>query len=355
MSQSKSTKRFDDLTLDPKKYYFFFPLHHGDTFRGIGFIRCFEREVNAKVICLIRPSQEFIMRLFGIDEYELIDYDYEETPTFWNKIAALSDLCPRPRRGGVFVAHPFTDVHREFQSLNKFQHSMQRYASMYQLNSPITNIFSRPNGDNIFVREAFQEKLSSIAPLNELVLLSPASLSWNEMLGKDMEVMKFWEKEAALWSQQGYKVLVSSIKPIYIKGTTWIDMTMEEAVWLGIHCRHVTTIRSGYADIISFLCKDLKVIYISHEQYIATNFYDPFMLEIDEIILPGNEIQDENGISLSLSSDMKNLNYLKREYKYARLFSHIAVGGARKKYKKKKKELKTRILEAEKMQRVLGK
>ena len=349
----KNTIRLEELSLNPEKYYFLFPAHHGDTFRGAGFIREFEKEKNTTVVCLIRPSQEFIMRLFEIKEYELIDEDWKESPIFWNKITALSDLCPRPRKGGVFIAFPL--VHKEFYNFihDNDRHRMQLFAYMFRLEAFDKDIFQRPTIQHISVSNDFIERISQIAPLNKLVLLSPESLSWNEMLGKDEMVKKYWKKEASLWKQRGYKVLISSVKSVQIEGATWMDMTMEEAVWLGIHCHHVTALRSGYADCISFFCKDLTVVYNSYTCYAVNNFYDAFNLEINEIILPGNELRNADGVPLSLAADIKNLNKLKKVYQLTRILSHIAIGKSKRKYRKEKKELKSRILEAEKTARLL--
>ncbi len=347
--------RLEDLMLDPEKYYFFYPGHYGDTFAGVGLVREFERRAGAKVVCLIRPSQELIMRLFEIEEYELIDYDYSETQIFWKRIAALSDLCPHPRRGGIFVVFPNPRIHREYQYSKFYGNMMEFYTWVFHLNGSVADSFQRPTAQQISVSDRFLEKISSIASVEKVVLLSPESLSWSDELGREVEVKKYWENEAQIWTERGYKVVVSSIKPMKIASCAeWIDMTMEEAVWLGIHCHHVTARRSGYTDILCFLCKDLTVVYSSHLNFFCHNFYDPFGLEINEIILPGNEMCDANGIRLSVISDIKNLNQLKRNWRMARFLSHVTWGRNRKKYKKQKKELRSRIMEAEEAKEILS-
>ena len=254
--------------LDPEKYYFFYPLHYGDTFSGVGFVREFERKTNAKVVCLIRPSQELIMRLFEIEEYELIDYDYSETKSFDKRIAALSNLCPRPRRGGIFVAYTNSSAYRKYQYANSPMHTMELYAHMLHMNGSVLDCFQRPTAQHISVSDRFLEKISTIAPVEKIVLLSPQSLSCpiNAEVGKN-----YWENESRIWTERGYKVVVSSIKPMEIAScAVRVDMTMEEAVWLGIHCRHVTARRSGYTDLLCFLCKDMTVVYNSHGFFCPT-------------------------------------------------------------------------------------
>lgn len=350
---SKKNKiQLEDLVLDPAKYYFFYPVHYGDTFVGVGFVREFERKTNAKVVCLIRPSHELIMRLFEIEEYELIDYDYSETKIFWKRIEALSDLCPRPRRGGIFVAFPLLPVYGKYQYAD--MHMVERFAHMFDMNGPVVDSFQRPTAQHISVSDKFLEKISSIAPVEKIVLLSPQSLSCPIDSGRYTEVKKYWENESRIWAEKGYKVVVSNIKPMEIAScAVWVDMTMEEAVWLGIHCRHVTAKRSGYTDLLCFLCKDLTVVYNSHSMFLSCNFYDPFGLEINEIILPGDEMCDTNGIRLSAISDIENFNKLKLKWWIVRLLSLVTFGRKRNKYKKRKRELRDRIKVAKEAKKIL--
>ncbi len=230
---------------------------------------------------------------------------------------------------------------------------MQWFARMLSLNEPVADVYQRPTARYISVTEQFREKISSIAPLDKIVLLSPTSISGRGLIRDDATAKMYWGKEAQLWTDRGYKVIVSNIEPLELPGgATWIDMSMEEAVWLGVHCHHVTTCRSGYTDLVAFLCKDITVVHMSYLQFVVDNFYDPFKLEINEIIVPGNEIRTAEGIPLSLASDIGNLHKLKRNYRLVRILSHITI--LRRKYwKERKRTLRSRIQEAQKAKETL--
>lgn len=280
----KEIKSLTDISLDTEKYYMFFPLHWGDTFSSIGFVRWFENRMGAKVVCLIRPEQELIMRLFEFDEYELIDFDYHQTPEFWNRLIKISNQCPSPRKGKIYVAFPMDPLHQEWRRVGT-KHRWERHALMFGCSHPVAEVFQRPTDRHLSVTDSFKQKIASFAPLDKIVLFSPQSLTWR-VPGWDAYIRPFWEAESSKWIHAGYKVLVSSLESVEFPGTTYLPMSMEEALWLGIHCHHVVARRSGYMDLLSLLRKDATVIYTSYEQYASGNFFDSFHLEFSEIIMP---------------------------------------------------------------------
>ncbi len=286
---TKQPIKLEDLSLDPEKYYMFFPLHHGDTFLAAGLVRWFENSVGGKVCCLVRPGQEFVMRLYERTDYEIIEWTSERSPDFWEKLRDLSNLCPQPRKGKVFVAFPTTRAHPEYCFRIPSRLAIQAFyvAFMYGCNEPIAEIFQHPTDRLLRVDAKFTERINSISTPENIILFSPESASWIPSGWGDFS-RPFWEEQARIWRERGYKVVVSSINPTRIPGTTHLPMTMEEALWLGIRCRYVVAQRSGYMDILAHFRKDetATIIYTSYRHYFQTNFFESFNRHFDEIIMP---------------------------------------------------------------------
>ena len=352
MSEKKPV-RLEDLSLDPEKYYFFFPMHNGDTFTALGFVRWFEKANNGKVVCLIRPSQEVIMRLFEIEDYELIDFDFTENGTLWQTVIAMSDMCPNPRRGAIFVALATAHLeNRLFWESHAPLNHLQQYAHMYRVSGSPTDAFQKPTDAHIVVSDAFKQRLSAIAPVENIVLLSPETLSFINK-GTGTIALKFWAEEAEKWTKRGFTVLVSSVSPLSIPNAHFFEMSLEEALWLGIHCKHVTARRSGYTDLLCFFQPDFTVVYPSYAFFATYNFFDLFHLHLDEIIIPDMKMRDKNGIFLPIIEDINRLADLKKERKTASLLSRFSFGKKKKIYKQKKKEIKQRISAAEETQQLM--
>ena len=290
----KKTIQLEELIIDSHKYYIFFPKHYGDTFAAVGFVRWFEKSVNGKVVCLIRPDQELIMRLFEIDEYEMIDFNYKDK-TVNAQLARLSDQCPIPRKGGIFVAWHVERCHRENKYTKQGRvmiHRMEHIGWLFCAPSPLLSVFQAPTARWITVSDKFRKRLTEIAPLGKIVLFSPCSHSWNYP-GWEEYIRPFWEEEDKKWTKQGFKVVVSSIDPVDFPGAIHLPMSMEEALWLGIHCHYVVARRSGYIDLLFSFREEATIIYPSYDEYSSGNINGFFNKNFHEIIMPDMAEQEE--------------------------------------------------------------
>lgn len=290
----KEIQRLADISLDPGKYYILLSAGTGDTLVYLGLRRYMEREWGGPIRYLIRRSHEVIMKMYGVEEYDVLDFEAEGFSYMsCDELRELSDQCPYLRKGGIWVA--FMGNHRELvrPRFVNLQGMKMRDFFEYTCKLPATcwESFERPKSDSISVSDTFLTRLTAIADVSRMVLLVPEAGDKALMTRK---IDAYWEEQIKMYNEQGLTVVVNALQPFPLAGATHVSMTLEEALWLGLHCHSILALRSGICDLLAFFrAKDMTVIYKNHVDYLKFNFYDLFRLQVKEkIVLPQNSQED---------------------------------------------------------------
>ena len=82
------------------KANFVCPAGLGDTLILCGLRRAIEKKYNVSIHYFIKPTQEIVMKMYGIKDYSIKIFDTEE-------LVKLSNINSDIKVGEYFVAHPF--------------------------------------------------------------------------------------------------------------------------------------------------------------------------------------------------------------------------------------------------------
>ena len=145
-AMSKSTVPFSNIQLDPDKYYILLSAGCGDTLVYLGLRRYMEQRWGGTFHFLIRRSHEVIMKMYGVDDYDVLDFAAEGfSGIACEKLIAISDRTPRLRKGAVWVA--FFGNHRELdprKAINRQTFRMRNYFEyLLQIPSSCWDYFER--------------------------------------------------------------------------------------------------------------------------------------------------------------------------------------------------------------------
>lgn len=285
---SKPIVRLSNIRLDPEKYYILLSAGCGDTLVYLGLRRYMEQRWGGTFHFLIRRSHEVIMKMYGVDDYDVLDFAAEGfSGIACDRLTAISDQTPRLRKGAVWVA--FFGNHRELdprRAINRQTFRMRNYFEyLLQIPSSCWDYFERPKSDNITVSTEFMNRVSQLGQLSQMVLLIPEC---GDKFQMTREIDAYWEKEIAEYARQGLKVIINALHPFPLKGAIHLNMSLEEALWLGLNCHSIHALRSGFCDLLAFFRgKDMTVVYKDHWGFYQFNFNDLFNLSIKEkIVIP---------------------------------------------------------------------
>ncbi|MDR1284850.1 MAG: hypothetical protein LBJ88_01465 [Campylobacteraceae bacterium] len=259
----------DDIKLEDDKYYILSPYGLGDTMFLCSFKEAFEQKNGGKAHFLMKPSHEFIMKMYGITDYTVCD-------TAKLKVIKYSTTF---EKGKIALAH-FSHIENGENCL-KSDNFMQAYIKLLGLSEDTK--FQQP----IWypkLSEEFKKKIEAINSLDNIVLICPEASS-NKMFNKTI-----WEKEIERAINDGYKVICNIVdinnQP---KNSIYVPMTTEEAIALAINCKKVISIRSGICDIIYFKCQDLKVLYNNYNKfYYLSNMYSNINPNVKDVVIKHN-------------------------------------------------------------------
>ncbi len=261
------------LRLDRGKFYYLCSAGVGDTMLLCGFYDALERKLGGTVHLLIKGSHEFLMGMYGIREYTVVDFSRLD-------LHAAGSSCKKPEGGRVYVAHPHG--HREMEAFFapiRDQNATFRFKPWFIefLRLPPDTSFRPP--DRIPELGAkLKERCERIAPLEQIAVFSPEATSMAAI------PMIFWRELAVQLQDQGIHAVSNVMRPENcIPGTSYLPMSAAEAVALGYRCESVYSIRSGYCDALYLLGSRLHVLYPSHSSLYIYSLNEMFgRKDIDE-------------------------------------------------------------------------
>lgn len=246
--------KLKNLELSQDKYYYFCAAGLGDTFLTCGFLKKLKEKLNSDICLLIKKSHKVIMDMYNISDYILVDYNDID-------LKKLSDKCLTPQEGKIYLAHPaFHKELWEFFEGIYYQTSTVPFLDWFKAFLGLENNIELELPEKTpDLTKDFNERLNLIAPLDKIVLFIPDATSMKPLPSSH------WAQLTTDLKNQGYHIItnVSDAKNC-LKGTQYIDMTVEEVVALALNCAKVYSLRNGLCDLIYSKGKDLTVFYPTH-------------------------------------------------------------------------------------------
>ena len=262
--------------LDKDTYYFECCAGLGDTMLTCGYKYALEEKYQAPIRFLVKPSHLFIPEMYHIKDSLVIGQDVTED--FVKK-----NTESKPKKGKVYAASPCK--HPELWEYFKPMYYLTltvRYIPWFQkfLGIPAETKLKYPLSYPELSKE-IKEACIKIAPLSEIVLLSPEATSIAPI------PFYFWKDLAERLNSQGLSMISNVVNPANtIPGSIFIKMDVSDAVALAMQCRSVYSIRSGFCDPIFKKGSNLHVFHSSHNSFFIFEMNEMFPgLQIDEQII----------------------------------------------------------------------
>lgn len=239
-------------------YYFVSPASAGDTYRLCMLKAALESHYKGKIIFIIKAMHEAICEMFEGLEYVICE---DKSVDFCKNKQCLSidNVVSVPTLGKIhsnFIYYEFpadTDNQLEFDRVRlMLPQDAQR---VFPTNLPK-------------ISESLRTKLDKIAPLNQIILFCPEANSFPKL------PFVIFKDECQRLRKEGYSIVVNSLKykkeyaRFFIDGVYDLDLSLKEAIALGISCAGVFSTRAGFCDIVAYYCKRLKIYYTAFSNYI---------------------------------------------------------------------------------------
>lgn len=296
----------ENMNLDKNKYYFLCAAGIGDTMIVCGFYNALKNKYNSEITLLIPEKQEFIVKMFGITDYKIVNLGYKNIQQVIKKYTKLSNKCPEPQKGKVYLAHWI--FHNEMQDLIipiYYRKSKQPFLDIYKkflgldLKTPFENIINIPKLSN-----KVEKQLLQLGDIENIVILSPEATSTPKLNNK------FWEKLAIELNKKGHIVISNVInEKNKIKNTHYLKLSLKDSIALAYKCHSVYSVRSGFCDLCYQLNEKLNVYYTDRDSLflysLNTMFEECKINEILEFNLPEK---------LQYSTQFSNLRNLKHYF-----------------------------------------
>ena len=248
---------FKESYFDKDKYYFVCNGGLGHTMTMCALKDELESEYKSDVIFIVSKEQEFIPKLYDIDDYIVADMSGVN-------MEDISDNAPYPEKGKLYVSHPF--AHKEAVSYYEpiyNMYSTERYLPwlLTFLGLPKDTKIKYPDRAPE-LSEKSMKKIKKIGDLSKVVLFLPET----KTLSCISESM--WEKKAKELKNKGYEVISCPYNKVYtVRGTKFVDLTAEEVMYVGMNCNSVYSIRNGFCELLMKRGVDLHVFYPSHNAH----------------------------------------------------------------------------------------
>lgn len=241
-------------------YYFVSPASAGDTYRLCMLKVALESHYKGKIIFIIKAMHEAICEMFEGLEYVICE-DKSVDFCKYKQCLILDNVVSVPTLGKIyshFINYEFgkdlaADTQLEFDRVRlMLPQSAQRVLP--------TNL---PK-----ISESLRTKLDKIAPLNQIILFCPEANSFPKL------PFVIFKDECQKLRKEGYSIVVNSLKykkeyvRFFIDGVYDLDLSLKEAIALGISCAGVISTRAGFCDIVAYYCKRLKIYYTAFSNYI---------------------------------------------------------------------------------------
>ena len=242
--------------------------HLGDVSNTIASKTQFEEKFGAKLRFLIRPQHAFLMEMFGVEDYAVLDIDsLAKSNTRLKELYFGTDDPPRVLLDRlendlyqtIFACVPIMGAPFVCENLTNDFFAFERYwAYRWAENMGIDGRtgLSLPSHVPGLSPQA-KAALASIAPLERIVLLAPEAATAAEF-GNGL-----WNIIAEGVQARGYRVIVNSNRFSIKHGISAFDLklSLSDVVALGHSCAYVISIRSGLCDVLVGIGERLYAIY----------------------------------------------------------------------------------------------
>ncbi|MBQ4493278.1 MAG: hypothetical protein II972_01560 [Elusimicrobiaceae bacterium] len=253
---------------------------NGDSLLTIAALPAFEKTYKAKVKLFIKPAQEYLMKIFDIKDYFIVE-DFKNKTLYPINI----NEKPFPKKGDIWFVHiRYNKQTREKTGLKCFNNFREEILTL--LNLPLTTKLNFPTNQH----KISEELNKKVKALNKTILFIP------EANLKSVGNLEYWEKLASLLKKAGYSVISNVIcKENYLKNADLNEnFKMEDLIALGFRCKAVVSIRNGMCDILNSRGKDLFVFDTSQANIEDKKYFNlNAMFNRNDI----NEYADETQIS----------------------------------------------------------
>ena len=239
-------------------YNFLSPYGLGDTLMLCGFRKEWEKKNGGKIHFIIKPSHEIVMKIYGINNYTCV----KEIPGGWAnpRLCDIAKQQGEPKIGHLYIAHPhFHKRYIDFLRKNDRVDSLKPFLAFYRefLGLDQEASLEFPHYEALDGTTICQ-KLNAYGKSENIILFLPEARTLTEL------PPSFWKNILHTLPKNAVVVQNTSDLSKSISGIPNIEMTLEELVWLCVHCRAVYALRSGMCDLIANGCKDLTVYYSMH-------------------------------------------------------------------------------------------
>lgn len=297
--------------------------HLGDTYVMAGLKKEFETHYGGKLHYLVKPSQEIILKQFGIGEYTVIDLNLLLRDRLKNSRREKQDidLLEEELYIKIFTSLPIKDVpflgsHVRFvRETLKWDNFVNAWAKMFGL-----DVYSLDTP--YFVPEMsrkLKKQLETLPPLDKLILLAPELQSFKWV------PESYWHNIVLNYTKKGYTVVTNCLDSrSYVRDTINLELDVSDIIALGMRCYEVHSIRSGLCDILAakeerlfvYYTQEMYNAYPSH--YFSLNVCYNLNKKVNEILIPEEEEAFHVKVKRELRIEaIKLYQYLKR-YKVVR-------------------------------------
>ena len=295
--------------------------HLGDVVYAIGLKDEFERVYGKKLHFIVRPQHEFLMKIYGINDYSVFDLKEFE------KFAAQSDfryLLPAPNKShkfdtlckDIFSSFPLENVPFIWDSDNSSFFLFDHYwGYLWGCNARIDfENFKFPLPKNkLPIQPNLRKKLKKIAPLDKIILFAPEAATAIEL------PVELWNIIADKVYAKGYKIIVNSKKYKINHGISAFDLglSLEDVVAVGLNCAYVFSLRSGLCDALVGARERLYAFYPAMLKREMNSLTFPFAQEtkVNEILLEKWSISPVVWENIDLTPELqKYINSMKKNY-----------------------------------------
>ncbi len=263
--------------LSEEKYYYLCNGGLGHTMMICAVKPELEKVLRGEVVLLVREEQQFIPKLYGIQDVLCVDLQNV-------KLEALGTRCPDPEKGRIYVTHPF--AHPEsvnYYNPIRFQYStVPYYPWLLEYYGLRQDCVYRLPSQAAPLPDALRRRAERFGNLEKMILFFPESITLQRISNR------VWKKKAKELREEGF-IILSCVqdRENTVSGTHYIELTAEEAFLLGMHCHSIYCMRSGIAELLASRGKELHVFYPSHAVFFIYSLNSMFNRSdiCEEIIL----------------------------------------------------------------------
>ncbi len=326
----------------PGEYNVLLHKHLGDVVYAIAMNDEFKRQYGEELHYIVRPQHEFLMKMFNVSNYSLLDISKFEKYVNNMEFPYLSSAHNPSHKFDMICKNLFSSIPLKSVpyildgDLNSFFLFDNYFSFRWLLNTGLNiDNFKFPLPKNrLSVSSQLLNKLESISPIDKIVLIAPEASTALEF------PVEFWNIIANKVYSKGYKIVVNSRKYKINHGISVFDLglSLEEVVELGLNCAYVFSLRSGLCDALVGLKDRLYTFYpaMLHREINSLNMCFVPSPNVNEIEILGwkisNVIWEGEDLTCSLQKYINSLYrlYLKEKIK---TFIYFFNSERRKKHK----------------------